>query len=52
MEEDSGGFCPNGALKKGSTRVDLKVTISRWLCSESEEGSQFDYDANQWAEES
>ena len=38
--------------KKGSTRVDPKVTIPRWVCSESEEGSQFDYDANQWAEES
>ena len=38
--------------KKGSTRVDPKVTISRWVCSESEEGSQFDYNVNQWAEES
>ena len=52
MEEDSSGFRPNEAQKKGSTRVDPKVTISRWVCSESEEGIQFDYDANQWAQES
>ena len=39
MEEDSGRFRPNEAPKKGSTRVDPKVTIPRWVCSESEEGS-------------
>jgi len=43
MVEDSGGFRPNEAPKKGSTRVDPKVTIPQWVCSESEEGSQFDY---------
>ena len=37
--------------KRRSIRVDSKVTIPRWVCSESEEGSQFDYDTNQWAEE-
>ena len=52
MEEDSGRFRPNEAPKKGSTRVDPKVTIPIWVCSESEEGSQSNYDANQWPEES
>ena len=33
-------------------RVDPKVTISRWVCCESEEGSEPNYYANQWAQES
>ena len=52
MEEDKGRLRPNEGPKEGSPRVDPKVTISRCVRSESEEGSQFDYDANQWAEES
>jgi hypothetical protein len=47
MKEDSGGFRPNKGPKEGSTRVDPKVTIPPWICSESEEGSEFNYYANQ-----
>ena len=52
MEEDTCRLRPNEGPKEGSTRVDPKVTISRWVCCESEEGSEPNYYVNKWAQES
>ena len=52
MEEDTGRLRPHEGPEERSTRVDPKVIIPRWIYSESEEGSELDYYANQWAKES
>ena len=43
---------PDKAPEEESTRMVSNFNISRWICSESEEGGELNYNANQWAQES